>query len=151
MGRRRTLLAAAGRACGGVLCVALLLAAVSTKVTITPGAMKAVYPDFESFYPFYLSQHADCTNRILHVVGTSGSVAVMVSNPAVAVATVFAGITALAGRPLFVAHESGALEALLAVCAFVYVARALKAPWKAALAAVALGYGFAWCVQRARD
>lgn len=29
------------------------------------------YRTFEEFYPFYLSQHANKTNRMLHVFGTS--------------------------------------------------------------------------------
>lgn len=28
------------------------------------------YKTFEAFYPFYLSQHANQTNRRLHVIGT---------------------------------------------------------------------------------
>lgn len=29
------------------------------------------YKSFEAFYPFYLSQHANQTNRRLHIIGTT--------------------------------------------------------------------------------
>jgi hypothetical protein len=32
--------------------------------------MIAEYTTFEQFYPFYLSQHANQTNRRLHIIGT---------------------------------------------------------------------------------
>ena len=30
------------------------------------------YQSFWSFYPYYLTEHADKTNRVLHFIGTSG-------------------------------------------------------------------------------
>jgi hypothetical protein len=33
------------------------------------------FPDFESFWPFYLSQHANRTCRLLHVCGTLAGLA----------------------------------------------------------------------------
>ena len=39
-------------------------------VTGQPSATKP-YSDFKSFYPFYLSQHSDTTNQILHASGTA--------------------------------------------------------------------------------
>lgn len=34
-------------------------------------AAKEPFPTFESFYPFYLKEHSNRTNRRLHVIGTT--------------------------------------------------------------------------------
>jgi hypothetical protein len=35
------------------------------------------YTSFKSFYPYYLTEHADSINRILHFVGTATLIAVL--------------------------------------------------------------------------
>jgi len=39
------------------------------------------YLTFSEFYPFYLSEHSDMNNRLLHLFGTTLSLIVMVLNP----------------------------------------------------------------------
>src|SRR5262249_41432212 len=40
--------------------------------------MPGPYRTFRDFYPFYLSEHANRTNRRLHFVGTSASLALVI-------------------------------------------------------------------------
>lgn len=36
------------------------------------------YKSFWSFYPYYLTEHADGTNRVLHFIGTAGLLGILV-------------------------------------------------------------------------
>jgi hypothetical protein len=38
--------------------------------------MKREYPDFHSFWPFYMSQHSHRVCRVLHIYGTLAGLAV---------------------------------------------------------------------------
>lgn len=49
------------------------------------------YKTFEAFYPFYLSQHAEITNRRLHLTGTTLAIAIMIAQPAVIQSVIAAG------------------------------------------------------------
>ncbi len=40
--------------------------------------MRGPYRTFRDFYPFYLSEHANRTNRRLHFVGTSASLVLVI-------------------------------------------------------------------------
>jgi hypothetical protein len=37
------------------------------------------YKTFWSFYPYYLTEHADVTNRTLHFIGTAGLLGILVT------------------------------------------------------------------------
>lgn len=49
------------------------------------------YDSFEGFFPFYLSEHSDFTNRRLHVVGTSIIIVIMLCNPILAAGLIGGG------------------------------------------------------------
>lgn len=36
------------------------------------------YTSFKSFYPYYLTEHSDSTNRLLHFIGTATLIAIVV-------------------------------------------------------------------------
>lgn len=41
-------------------------------------ATEKKYKTFWSFYPYYLTEHGDSTNRALHFIGTAGLLAILV-------------------------------------------------------------------------
>ncbi len=41
-------------------------------------AIEKKYKSFRSFYPYYLTEHADATNRVLHFMGTLGLLALLI-------------------------------------------------------------------------
>lgn len=42
-------------------------------------ATEKKYKTFWSFYPYYLTEHGDATNRTLHFIGTAGLIAILVA------------------------------------------------------------------------
>ena len=42
-------------------------------------ATEKKYKSFWSFYPYYLTEHSDLTNRTLHFIGTAGLFAILVA------------------------------------------------------------------------
>jgi len=38
------------------------------------------YKSFWSFYPYYLTEHADAANRRLHFIGTAGLIAILITS-----------------------------------------------------------------------
>jgi len=42
-------------------------------------AAEKKYKSFWSFYPYYLTEHSDLTNRIMHFIGTAGLLAILVA------------------------------------------------------------------------
>ena len=41
-------------------------------------AAEKKYKSFWSFYPYYLTEHGDLTNRTLHFIGTAGLLCILV-------------------------------------------------------------------------
>lgn len=37
------------------------------------------YKSFRSFYPYYLTEHSDLTNRTLHFIGTAGLIGILIA------------------------------------------------------------------------
>ena len=62
-----------------------------------PPAATKRFASFDEFFPFYLTEHAELTNRKLHFVGTALALAVAGTHPLTLVAMVYAG-TAIADR-----------------------------------------------------
>ena len=54
------------------------------------------YSDFQSFYPFYLTEHSDVICRRLHVVGTTIVVLMAATHPSSAAAMIVAGTSSIA-------------------------------------------------------
>ncbi|MBK8522369.1 MAG: DUF962 domain-containing protein [Ferruginibacter sp.] len=42
-------------------------------------AKEKKYTSFRSFYPYYLTEHSDLTNRTLHFIGTAGLLVILVA------------------------------------------------------------------------
>ena len=42
-------------------------------------ATEKKYKNFWSFYPYYLTEHSDLTNRTLHFIGTAGLLGILVA------------------------------------------------------------------------
>jgi len=42
-------------------------------------ASEKKYKNFRSFYPYYLTEHSDLTNRTLHFIGTAGLLVILVA------------------------------------------------------------------------
>lgn len=42
-------------------------------------AAEKKYKSFWSFYPYYLTEHGDVTNRTLHFIGTAGLIAILIA------------------------------------------------------------------------
>ncbi|KZT59180.1 hypothetical protein CALCODRAFT_481763 [Calocera cornea HHB12733] len=85
------------------------------------------YKSFREFYPFYLGEHRNKVNRTLHLVGTSGSIALGLRLAAGALPYILSLLSyhQLAGRT-----RKWAIDG--------------KDAWKWALLAVVEGYGLAW-------
>lgn len=90
-----------------------------------PRATNKPYKSFGEFYPFYLSEHANITNRRIHLIGTTLSLLVMIVYPdnfllmfALA-AGCFMG--ALASN-LFAGHRHGIIEGVIMIGTFLFLA-----------------------------
>jgi hypothetical protein len=42
-------------------------------------AIEKKYKTFWSFYPYYLTEHCDTTNRVLHFIGTAGLLIILIA------------------------------------------------------------------------
>ncbi len=62
------------------------------------------YSTFKSFYPFYLSQHMDFTNRLLHFCGTALLLSCLVTGLATGIWWLFAIIPVLGYGFAWVGH-----------------------------------------------
>ena len=110
-----------------------------------PYASTKPYHDFESFYPFYISQHQDVTCRALHFVGTSLVIFIILMDLDIALAMMMGACSGMVTFSMTRHVKTGLFE--MATCAatflatFYYLSRSLKK----ALMILFLGYGFAWC------
>ena len=106
---------------GGAAFNAMLLGFVGTLFALdqvvgpmfakVPAAATKPYNDFDTFFPFYLSEHSEDVNRRLHVVGTTISLLLAVTQPAVLAAVLYSG-TGAASVVAACAHVPGFQAAL---------------------------------------
>ena len=115
-------------------------------VTGPPNERKMKFPTFETFFPFYLTEHSDRICRILHVVGTFITLAVTIRRDFRLLVSLFASIgVGLIVRQLTIGMVHGAVEAASMALFFLIVNRVLlKTPILASLSLLAIGYAFAW-------
>ncbi|KZO96640.1 hypothetical protein CALVIDRAFT_537005 [Calocera viscosa TUFC12733] len=107
------------------VCVLSKMVANPTYEAVSP--QTTPFKSFRDFYPFYLGEHRNKVNRALHLVGTTGSIALGVRLAASAVPY----ICGLLSYPQLVNRTRG------------WVINE-KDVWKWALLAVVNGYAFAW-------
>ncbi|KAI9022700.1 hypothetical protein DFJ74DRAFT_670489 [Hyaloraphidium curvatum] len=99
---------------------------------------------FADFFPFYLTEHAEPRNRLLHFVGTSIVAWVLCRNPETAAAMVGAGALGVALTGVLQGWSNGAAEGLAVLAAFAGLNRALGKKWTVTATPVFVGYFFAW-------
>lgn len=106
------------------------------------------YRDFNAFYPFYLSQHADEMCRRLHFVGTSLVLLLSTLDIGVVAAFLCASAVGVVACALTCTLPHGIVEALCMVTTFalVYPYLSVSSKHRARLAWLMplVGYGFAW-------
>jgi len=103
------------------------------------------FPDFNTFYPFYLTQHQNETCRLLHIVGTT----IIILFMALDLRILLCGIlSALAGVSVFEFTKStphGLIEmAFMTITFQVCMSRMYGSFWNKGLALPVIAYGFAW-------
>jgi hypothetical protein len=114
------------------------------KSLLSKNAKTKPYNDFNSFYPFYVSQHQDATCRRLHVIGTSIIVLIALFDPRILISLI---LTAMVGNTAFLATKQishGLYEMLIMFGFLLYIITTLTGNWKKAVAVPLIGYTFAW-------
>jgi len=116
---------------------------VSTYYEPTSRAASKPYEDFESFYPFYLSQHENDTCRLLHFIGTTIFLGLCLYETSMLHCLVPAAALGMAVKNLTVELETGIVEMAVMVGLFLFnMNRRNKLPL--AVYTLVIAYGFAW-------
>lgn len=102
------------------------------------------YKSFDTFYPFYLQQHADEICRRLHFIGTSICVLIICFDVNIAISMLAASVFGIFAFELTRSLSSGIIEALVVITVFLQTYRRLSKSINKALLLLAVGYGFAW-------
>merc|ERR1711991_517880 len=104
---------------------------------------KLKFPDFRSFFPFYLTEHADGVNRLLHVVGTTITLTlVLLSDVRYLLSMLSSLVVGLLVRELTIGLPHGFVEFGAMVGTFLLLNRVVLGKWGAHI--LAIGYLFAW-------
>ena len=126
----------------------LLLSAVTPKLLelnpIGPNASTKPYNDFESFYPFYMSQHQDDTCRRLHVLVTTLIIIMALFDPYIFPSCVTAAIAASSVFQLTKHLDHGIIEGAVMFSVFLTLMRRFTGTWWRGLLVPFVSYGFAW-------
>jgi hypothetical protein len=113
---------------------------------ILNGAERHVNKPFKTladFYPFYLQEHSDPTNRIFHFCGTSLVILTLLLDPVLLQSLLIAFFVGYTSCTLFAGLPNGTYEGLLVLFTFLFFA-AGNAKFKKAIFVLVLGYSFAW-------
>ena len=102
------------------------------------------YKQFEEFFAFYMTQHADQTCRRLHFVGTSLVVANVMFDVNAGISILAASLFGLATMAATRSLSSGLVEAGVYIAVLFAVNYRLTKSIRKPLAMLFLGYGFAW-------
>ncbi len=103
-----------------------------------------LYQSFDSFYPFYLSQHENETCRRLHFIGSSVSLLMILFEPAVLPCAVIALTLSAILFQLTLDIPHGAVELLGLFMTFVILMRCFTGSWRKGFSVMSVGYGCAW-------
>ncbi len=76
---------------GFVGCLYLLDTIVGPAFAKLPAASSKPYDNFDDFFPFYLEEHSELTNRRLHFIGTTISLLLAASQPMTLLAMAYSG------------------------------------------------------------
>ena len=100
---------------------------------------------FDTFYPFYLQEHLDEVNRLLHFTGTSLIFLIcLLTSPRTLPCMILGLPLALATFYLTVDMPKGFIEGAVLLASFITFNRIFTGNYRSALVVIFLGYGFAW-------
>ena len=109
----------------------------------TPSQRKP-YASFRAFYPFYLSQHALPTTKLLHCIGTLIVIVFCAARPLLLLALLLGAALGYAAHPLLRGLDSGLPEMALTLGTYVACAHTFTGSWPVTLGLPLCAYGFAW-------
>lgn len=116
----------------------------SIKSESSNNASNKIFNSFESFYPFYLSQHQNLSCRRLHFIGTSLTLLISLYERSIIFSMLLA---VLISTPIYyLTHHirHGLIELLALFITFQVVMRYLTSSWLKGFLCLFLAYGFAW-------
>ena len=132
-----------------IACVGLYI----TSNQMAPNEQRAPvksFDNFESFYPFYLSQHANTTCQRLHFAGTSIIIALSLLTSRglkYGISLFPALIIGCAASNMTKQYSHGIIEALALLAVFIFSVRLSVSKWSQVFPAfglITIGYAFAW-------
>lgn len=102
------------------------------------------FTDFESFYPYYLTQHTNEICRRLHVIGVSVLTVMIVLDFHILVSSLIAISLSLPTFYLTTHIETGFVELSVLFLTFLLSMRYFKKSWKKGVSTLFIMYAFAW-------
>jgi hypothetical protein len=103
-----------------------------------------VFDGFDSFYPFYQSQHQDSTCQSLHFAGTSIILFMTMLDMKIVLSFLAAGLAGACMFPVSHLVQHGLFEMAAMLCTFLLCTKKLTGNWWKGFAILLVGYGFAW-------
>jgi hypothetical protein len=111
---------------------------------LKPHSNKSMFT-FQEFYPFYLTEHSNTTNRFLHFVGTSLCIlGCLLFSPRTIACTGFVLPLALSAFFLNISQPMGWIEFATLLSTYLLLNKIVTGSFKGALAVILAGYAFAW-------
>ncbi len=107
-------------------------------------APNKIYSSFESFYPFYLTQHSNNICRRLHFVGTSIIIYMALFDLRIAFAMIPAALSGLGASYLTRGLPEGLYEMIVMMAVFQLCLRFQKVSILKSLSIPLIAYSFAW-------
>ncbi len=127
----------------GLLSFVILKNGPLDSITGAAHPVKAKFPSFEAFFPFYLEEHSNGISRLLHVVGTSLVILLaLLRDPRVALSMGAALAVGLLVRELTIGLAHGFIEFGAMLGTFVVLNKLFLGRWFLELLAVP--YTLAW-------
>lgn len=102
------------------------------------------FSTFESFYPFYLSQHEDQTCRRLHFVGTSIVILFSLVDYKIGISLLPAGLLGYGLAPFLMDVPHGFFEMAVMFLSFLLCVYATTGSVNKGVICLLIGYAFAW-------
>jgi hypothetical protein len=132
---------------GFIVTLHLLDKVVGPVFASLPAASTKPYTTFDAFFPFYLEEHSELTNRRLHFIGTTISLLIAASRPRVLLSILYAGFVGLYFQKWLMHQPSGVTEAAVLLATFLLVSyKWTNGKWLPGMAVLLVGYTFAWYV-----
>jgi hypothetical protein len=128
---------------GGLLSFLILKNGPLESLTGPVHPVKAKYPTFEDFFPFYLAEHANGISRLLHVLGTTVVILLaLLRDPRAALSLVAAVSAGLLVRELTIGLAHGFVEFGAMLATFLLLNKLFLGGWFLELLVVP--YTLAW-------